>query len=132
MAKGVQGAGRREPREIAEPRVTVTRHAVNRYLERGRLARSAWRLETELRGRVLEGISEGALLAATGDVHLLPLRTPRGPWLCLVLGVRGPAVKPHRVIVYTALTHTMAIETFGHVTGLIGQMSGVVLGRAVA
>jgi hypothetical protein len=80
---------------------------------------------TELRRRLLVAIEEGALLAAGTDAYLLPLRGPRG-WLCLVVGIDGPREKPYAAIVYTVLSWAMAVETFGHVPGLLSatrQMS---------
>jgi hypothetical protein len=110
------------PQEL-EPQVIVTRHALDRYSERARAEVAAHRA-AEMTGHVLEGLEEGSILRAATGIHLLPVRSSGGRWLCLVLGVKGTIEEPHSVIIYTVLTQAMAIETFGHVIGLIGAMSG--------
>ena len=49
---------------------------------------------------------------------LLAILTTTGI-ICLVVGIEGPCTKPYAAIVYTVLTWPMAVETFGHVPGLL-------------
>jgi hypothetical protein len=102
--------------------VTVTRHAVERFGERGRTVAAAHVID-KLRALVMLAIEEDRLLEVGDGSHLVPIRGPRG-WLCLVVGIDGPRLKPYAVVVYTVLTWAMAIETFGHVAGLIRATCG--------
>jgi hypothetical protein len=102
------------------PDVTVTRHAVKRFSERGRTILTG-SVEATLRNLVEHGIDEDRLLEVEDGTHLLPVRGPQ-EWLCLVVGIDGPRLKPYAAVVYTVLTSSMAIEAFGHVTGLISAM----------
>jgi hypothetical protein len=97
--------------------ITITRHAVARYAERARAGGSPRRLAEELREYVADAIQRSALLPA-GDAHLVPV-LGRARWFCLIVKVSGPTEKPYAIVVCTVLTKAMAIETFGHVIGLI-------------
>jgi hypothetical protein len=101
--------------------VLVTRHAVRRYAERARVETPAELAESELRDEVREAIVDGRLLSAGAGVHIVPFRSRRA-WLCLILRV-NPHPGVRRLIVFTVLTQTMAVRTFGHVIGLISSMS---------
>jgi hypothetical protein len=104
------------------PEVIVTRHAIKRYGQRGRTLATTW-VRRQLRDLVLLAVEEDRLLDAGNGTHLVPVQGPRG-WLCLVVGIKGPRLKPHPAVLYTVLTLAMAIETFGHVPGLISATTG--------
>ena len=123
MGTSLRQAGRDESENPAEPSITVTRHALDRYAERARLRAPAAALEATLRDHVLRGIAHGCVLRASAEIHLLPLQSPRGSWLCLIMRLTGQAANPAAVFVYTILTEDMAIKTFGHVIGLIDEMA---------
>jgi len=116
------------PATSGDVAITITRHAVARYAERARAVGAPRRLSEELRGRVADAIQESALFPA-GETHLVPV-LGRRDWLCLIVKVSGPAEKPYAVVVCTVLTKAMAIETFGHVVGLLDALCATRAGVA--
>jgi hypothetical protein len=96
---GRLGGRRWKSEQDGGPEVTGTRHAIERYAKRGRTLPEA-SVKDELRHAVVIAIEEDRLLEVAGGGHLLPLRGPRG-WLCLVIGLAGPRLKPYAAIVYS-------------------------------
>jgi hypothetical protein len=103
--------------------ISVTRHAIQRYLARGLRHATSRQIEREIGTSVLAEIDFGTLFRVTGRTHLAVIATERRR-LCAVLDVEGPVEKPFAITVCTVLTAEMAINSYGHLPGLIEAVDG--------
>jgi hypothetical protein len=97
--------------------VTVTRHAIDRYYQRGGRGDPL----KVISGAVLDAASRGLLFEAAPGTYLAPIRQ-RGRPMCAVVGLKGPPEKPFSISVQTVLNEAMALRSFGHLIGMFGSL----------
>jgi hypothetical protein len=103
--------------------VSVSRHAVHRYADRGGSHVSPAAMEREIKKCILDAIDSGMLLNVGRNTHLAPLKAKDVVKSFAVLKVAGPVEKPFAITVCTVITAEMAINSFTFATGLMHMLA---------
>jgi hypothetical protein len=122
--------GRTRQQASDEMQLHVSRHAIERYMQRASGRGRGDQVAREIMEGVRDAIDFGLLFAAGRLTYLAPLAVRGGPRVCAILDVRGPAEKPFAVTVRTVFTMAMATARFGHIPGLVPSMEAALLSVA--
>lgn len=98
--------------------IRVTRHAAQRFQERGYPGASIDRSSATLTRAVAAAVHAGALVPVdrNGCVVAIPINAHRTVFA--VLEISGPIEKPWGVVVWTVLSESMVLRSYGHLVAV--------------
>lgn len=98
--------------------IRVTRHAAQRFRERGCPGASIDRSYATLTKAVAGAVHEGGLIPVDRNGCVTPIPINAHRTVFAVLEISGPVEKPWGVVVWTVLSEAMVLRSYGHLVAV--------------